>query len=138
MNYIKVLLMCLFVSIISSCSKPSDRGKSQTDTYIYENKSGYNLKLFYYKDLKKTDINIVNNESYTEKVVLKLPLTAVDPCIRFSDSVRVVYSDGKTLLYRRLTESNSDIYIRHAQVSVQGKNITYKFVFTQEDYNKAE
>lgn len=123
---------------INSCDKPTDQG-SQIDTYIYENQSGVDIKLTFYEGSNyKKDIEISNGMVYTEKVIIKAPATGIDPCIAFSDSVKIVFSDHKTLFYRPQGGFNNDIYKRYINMETTGKNKTYEFILSSQDYGLAK
>lgn len=132
-----VLMVCFFTS---SCRPPTDRWPEQTAVYIYENKSGHSLQMqVYLKDKSDTLINIPNNDSFKETIKLS-PFSswAYDQFVFSSDSVRIIFDDHKTLLYRRNQSDKDSFYLRKNNKKVSQRETWIIFTFTESDYLKAE
>ena len=140
--------------LLVSCGKALDGEGAVKYKYIYQNDSGHNLKIIrFFEGLengnlvtKKDSVFIINNNTYAEENIIKLPLGSTNDSLMIqADSLHLVYDTNRILRLYALNSQNGNyqysiLDLANYQTIASGTNDIKinKYTFTNADYNEAQ
>jgi len=136
-----ILMMLLIIGMLNnltSCKKNID--ETYFENYDYVNNSNHNIQIKCYYMLSNQRESIFTI-GIGKKLELKqdISLSKVDSLIINADSVKVIFDNNKNILYRKNDTSQYNIInvSNYNVVNESDKERTYKYIFTNNDFDQA-
>lgn len=148
-NYMILLIIGILSSLLTNSCGKEDIERISIKSYIYTNNSGHSLSIMSWKGSNTDIFDLIQSQKIEFRYefngggcfingINEPNSSAIECLLVSSDSLKIIFDDNKTLIFKPEGERNINILNEdNYEYSQNGNNELFKYGFSEKDYLEA-